>query len=134
MRDEEASHAGDLTPQAAFAAAREGTALLIDVRSAAEWSQTGVPDLAHARFVEWQAADGRPNPDFVRQCVAAGLEKGMAACFLCRVGVRSLHAARAMTALGFGPCYNIAQGCEGASGWRQAGLPWRRDGRGPGGS
>lgn len=126
-----AAYAGDVTPQAAFAAASEGRALLIDVRSEAEWRQAGVPHLAAGRvlFVEWQQAGGR-NPDFARQCAEAGLEKGMAACFLCRVGVRSLHAAIAMTALGFGPCYNVAEGWEGGptGGWKGAGLPWAMTG------
>lgn len=131
-----AGYGGDVTAQAAFAAVNRGAALLIDVRSRAEWHQAGVPDLAAARFVEWQQApDGRLNPDFARQCVEAGLEKGRAAFFLCRIGARSRHAAIAMTALGFGPCYNIAAGWEGAGGWQSAGLPWRRnEGASPAGS
>jgi rhodanese-related sulfurtransferase len=57
--------------------------------------------------------------------------------FLCRSGGRSRNAAVAMTAAGFGSCYNVAEGFEGdkdgeghrgrVGGWKLAGLPWRQE-------
>ena len=136
------AYAGDVLPGDAFEALRrDPDALLFDVRTEAEWRYVGVPDLSpvdkQARFVQWQMfPDGRRNPTFAEDCAAAGLQKGRAVYFLCRSGVRSMHAAAAMTAQGYGPCYNIAQGFEGdkdaalhrasVGGWKVAGLPWRQ--------
>ena len=54
--------------------------------------------------------------------------------FLCRSGVRSKHAAIAMTEAGWARCFNIASGFEGppdpaghrgtVDGWKAQGLPW----------
>jgi len=56
--------------------------------------------------------------------------------FLCRSGVRSAAAARAMTAAGYSTCLNVSDGFEGPmdaqgkrgsqAGWKAAGLPWRQ--------
>ncbi len=53
---------------------------------------------------------------------------------LCRSGVRSHHAAIALTQAGYANAYNVLQGFEGdkdpsgqrnrLGGWRAAGLPW----------
>ena len=53
---------------------------------------------------------------------------------LCRSGVRSHHAAIALTRCGYAHAYNVLQGFEGdkdlggqrnhLSGWRAADLPW----------
>ncbi|MGZ9035358.1 MAG: rhodanese-like domain-containing protein, partial [Rhodospirillales bacterium] len=53
---------------------------------------------------------------------------------ICRSGARSRAAAIALTAAGFGPCYNVVSGFEGdpdplrhrgtVSGWKVEGLPW----------
>jgi rhodanese-related sulfurtransferase len=53
---------------------------------------------------------------------------------LCRSGARSRAAAIALTAAGYGPCYNVSEGFEGdrdgaahrgsVGGWKVAGLPW----------
>ena len=136
-------YAGDVMPDEAYAALEsDAAAVLIDVRTEPEWRFVGVPDLSglgkETRFVAWQLyPDGRPNPSFARQCGEQGLEKGNAVYFLCRSGVRSLHAAVAMTSLGYGPCYNVAEGFEGdkdasmhrgcVGGWKVRGLPWRQE-------
>ena len=54
--------------------------------------------------------------------------------FICRSGGRSLTAAKAMAAMGYCACHNVAGGFEGpldderhrgtAGGWQAAGLPW----------
>ncbi|MEL6983384.1 MAG: rhodanese-like domain-containing protein [Actinomycetota bacterium] len=132
-------YAGELTLDEAWAMlADDPAAVLIDVRTAAEWNFVGVPALEavgkEARFVEWiRFPDGSSNPDFGAQATA-GIEPGQPILLLCRSGARSLAAARALTAAGFGPAYNITAGFEGpideqghrSGGWRHAGLAWRQ--------
>lgn len=136
-------YAGDVTPQQAYEAIeRDPGAALIDVRTRAEWSFVGVPDLRAAgrqpALVEWQSYPSMAlSPDFAGDAVRAGIGKGRPLYFLCRSGARSRAAAIAMTAAGFGPCYNVAGGFEGGrdgeghrgtvEGWKAAGLPWRQD-------
>ena len=139
----EIPYAGDVMPADVFdALASDPDAALVDVRTEPEWRFVGLPDLTaigkQVKLVQWQIyPDGRPNTAFVRECEAAGVEKGKPVYFLCRSGVRSMHAAVAMTARGYGPCYNVAQGFEGdkdadrhrgrVGGWKVAGLPWRQE-------
>lgn len=137
-----AGYAGDLTPQQAWELLEhDERALLVDVRTDGEWAATGVPDTSAtgrpAAFVEWVDGTGRPNPAFVDELRASGLEPGddRPVVFLCRSGVRSVGAAKLATAAGLGPAYNVLDGFEGgvgpdgrrgATGWRAAGLPWRQ--------
>ena len=55
--------------------------------------------------------------------------------FLCRSGNRSIGAAKAATAAGIEPSYNVLDGFEGdldddkhrgGTGWKAVGLPWRQ--------
>lgn len=135
------TYAGDVTSAAAYAAVTGGEeALLVDVRTGAEWSFVGVPDLSasggRVAFVEWSRfPDGSLNEHFVEEVRRAGLAPGRPVYLLCRSGVRSRSAAEALTAAGLGPAYNVADGFEGpldedghrtVSGWKAAGLPWRQ--------
>lgn len=140
MSDE--SYAGDVMPAEAWRILKDAPdAVLVDVRTDAEWRFVGIPDLApvgkQVHLVQWQLfPDGRPNPDFVGT-VAGLLEMDQPVLFLCRSGARSRAAAMALTAAGYGPCYNVAQGFEGdkdgdghrgrVGGWKHAGLPWRQE-------
>ena len=132
-------YAGDLTPQQAFELLGErAEAVLVDVRTCAEWNYVGVPDLSgmgkQTVLVEWVGfPDGQLNSDFLDQLAAAGVQPGEPVVFLCRSGVRSVAAANAATAAGLGPAYNVLDGFEGhldagrhrrATGWKAAGLPW----------
>ncbi|MHB1490935.1 MAG: rhodanese-like domain-containing protein [Cellulomonas sp.] len=132
-------YTGDLTPQQAWdLLAADPDAVLVDVRTEAEWRYVGVPDVTPlgrpAVFVEWVAyPGGAPNAAFVDQVRAAGLTPGRPVLFLCRSGARSIAAARAATAAGLGPAYNVLDGFEGNldaeshrgdQGWRAAGFPW----------
>lgn len=135
-------YAGDLTPREAWELlSNDERAVLVDVRTAPEWRYVGVPDAPAPdrppAFVEWVDLTGRPNPAFVDQLEGLGLRPGdgRPVVFLCRSGVRSIHAARAATAAGLGPAYNVLEGFEGGldaaghrghEGWRAAGLPWRQ--------
>lgn len=132
------TYAGDLTPQQAWELLEENPeAVLVDVRTEAEWDSVGVPDVAplgrQAAFIEWIRLPSRAlNPDFLGQLEDVGLAPGdgRPVVFLCRSGQRSIAAAHAATAAGLGPAYNILEGFEGAGnpsrGWRGAGLPWGR--------
>jgi len=136
------SYAGDLMPKEAWELLRSNPdSLLVDVRTDAEWRFVGIPDLApigkQVQLVQWQLfPEGRPNPDFVGE-VAGLLEIEQPVLFLCRSGARSRAAAMALTAAGYGPCYNVAEGFEGdkdgeghrgrVGGWKHAGLPWRQE-------
>jgi rhodanese-related sulfurtransferase len=134
-------YAGDVDPSGAYAALRaEAGAVLVDVRTSAEWSYVGQPDLAQLGkgvvFVEWQHfPDGTLNGTFLEQLREAGVVEGVPVYFLCRSGARSAAAAAAATVAGLGPAYNVADGFEGplgreghrdVAGWKAAGLPWRQ--------
>src|SRR5947209_20584711 len=62
-------YAGDITPEQAWKLLRENPeAVLVDVRTDAEWRFVGVPDLASLGrdvvYIGWNAGDGRRNDDF----------------------------------------------------------------------
>jgi len=133
------SYAGDVTPEQAWTVLRdEPGAVLVDVRTRAEWSYVGLPDLAdlgkEVVLVEWQTyPDGAVNGRFVAELEAAGVPKEAPVYFLCRSGVRSVAAAEAATRGGWARSHNVVEGFEGphderrhrsVSGWKVAGLPW----------
>lgn len=139
------AYAGDPTVSEAWMAlAEEPASVLVDVRTRAEWTFVGVPDLSplgkEPVFAEWQAFPSMQADEarFVDQVSAELRRRGLAAnapvYFLCRSGQRSASAARAMTAAGHTPCFNVAGGFEGRldaarhrgtiEGWKAAGLPW----------
>ncbi|MGD0143130.1 MAG: rhodanese-like domain-containing protein [Rhizomicrobium sp.] len=137
-------YAGDLTSDAAWALLNDNPkAQLVDVRTTAEWSFVGLPDLSSVgrdvHCVEWQSFPTMAvNPDFVGQTKAqlAGAVADTPVLFLCRSGARSRAAAIAMTRAGFSRAYNIAGGFEGdmdqqrhrgqRNGWKASGLPWKQ--------
>ena len=137
-------YAGDITPQQAWdLLTSDERAVLVDVRTTGEWRLVGVPDTTDVgrgtTFIEWVTApDGRPNPRFLTELAASGVapHDGRPLVFLCRSGVRSVAAATAATAVGFGPAYNVLDGFEGGvgvdgrrghTGWQATGLPWTRE-------
>ncbi len=137
-------YAGDATAgETWLALAEDADAVLVDVRTTAEWTFVGVPDLSalgkEVLFVEWQAFGGQPDMAGFVDAVGAALERqGVSSetslYFLCRSGQRSAAAARAMTGAGYRSCFNVAGGFEGrldaarhrgsVEGWKAAGLPW----------
>ena len=139
-----AGYAGDLLAVDAYALlGGDASAVLIDVRTSAEWAYVGTPDI-HALgktpfFLEWQSYPSvAVDADFAARLEAllqsSGVERGASLVFLCRSGARSRNAAIAMTNAGWAPCFNIADGFEGpldgsrrrggAGGWKAGGLPW----------
>lgn len=116
-------------------------AQLVDVRTDAEWTYVGLPDLSaagkQALLIPWQIFPQMGvNANFVEQMRQAGLTPAHHIYFLCRSGVRSLAAANAAREAGFAHVFNIADGFEGppdseghrgqVAGWKADGLPWRQ--------
>ncbi len=134
------NYAGDLTPKEAWAQLQsDPETVLIDVRSSAEWTFVGVPDLSSigGRLItqSWQIYPAMEiDGSFIPKLKAEGLKADQPLLFLCRSGVRSVAAATLATALGFRRCYNIVGGFEGPvdgekhrntiAGWKHDGLPW----------
>ena len=135
-------YAGNVTPETAWKILKDHKdAVLIDVRTRAEWNYVGLPDLEQTgkkpALLEWQVFPSmQPNPDFVAQLSGAVGNKEAPLLFLCRSGVRSAAAAKAMTAAGYSTCLNVSDGFEGpldgsakrgtSGGWKASGLPWRQ--------
>ncbi|MGH6661470.1 MAG: rhodanese-like domain-containing protein [Rhodospirillales bacterium] len=136
----EKTYAGDVLPKQAWdMLAKHPKAVLVDVRTDAEFAYVGNPDLGglgkQVLRVYWKVFPAMDsNPNFVAEVKKSGVAKDAPLLFLCRSGVRSRDAAIAMTAAGFKECYNVAGGFEGdkdatghrgtVNGWKVAGLPW----------
>jgi len=101
-------YAGDLSAKEAWAVLeRDPAAVLVDVRTDAEWSYVGVPDVSalgkRLLRVQWQTfPTGERNPAFADQLAQAGIPKDASVLFICRSGARSRDAAIAMTQRGYG--------------------------------
>jgi rhodanese-related sulfurtransferase len=134
------TYAGDLTPTEAWELLdRDPEAVLVDVRSEAEWMFVGVPDVSPLGkklvTVQWNLwPSGTRNERFLEQLADAGVTAGPVV-FICRSGQRSAGAASVATTAGIGPSYNVSDGFEGQidhehhrgnGGWRANGLPWRQ--------
>ncbi|MCX7931998.1 MAG: rhodanese-like domain-containing protein [Rhodovarius sp.] len=130
----------DISPEQCWAALRtQPDAVMVDVRTDAEWNFVGLPDLSAAGkrpvLISWQLYPSmQVNPRFLDMLAQAGVTPDHAVYFLCRSGARSLAAAQAAQAAGYGRVFNVADGFEGPldaeghrgrlAGWKAAGLPW----------
>lgn len=132
-RDNGLPYEGALTPAEAAQLMREhAQAVLVDVRSKAEWDFVGrVPGAVE---IEWKSYPGMmPNARFVDE-LTARVPKDAVAMFLCRSGGRSHDTAAVAARAGYGAAFNVLEGFEGdrdasghrnsVGGWRAAGLPW----------
>lgn len=148
MTEESRSTVDEMIPPEALAAlAKAPDSVLVDVRTRAEWTFTGVPDLSEfgreVMLVEWVSFPGMaPNPRFFEEVVdGAGGNLPDRLFFICRSGARSMAAARLVAAEAQARgravhCTNVAQGFEGdldaeshrgrVNGWKVHGLPWRQ--------
>jgi rhodanese-related sulfurtransferase len=132
----------DLAPRQVWEALMsDPSAALCDVRTKAEWSFVGIPDLSQTGkqpvLVEWQMFPTmQPNPKFTEALAAANLGPNDPIYFICRSGSRSMAAAQAAKAAGFKHVFNVKDGFEGppdarnhrgaVAGWKADGLPWRQ--------
>ncbi len=135
-------YAGDVTSVEAMEILKTNAdAVLLDVRTDAEWTFVGRPDLSglgrEPVMISWQTFPGMaPNGGFVAAVGRSILKKDVPVLLLCRSGQRSKSAAIALTEAGYGDCRNISDGFEGpkdedghrntVSGWRASGLPWQQ--------
>ncbi|MCC7327117.1 MAG: rhodanese-like domain-containing protein [Burkholderiales bacterium] len=125
---------GLLLPAEAWALFAAGEIELVDTRTTAERDLIGyVPGSIHIEWYDYPAK--ARNTHFLDQ-LRARVEPDRPVAFLCRSGVRSLHAAVQATAIGYGAAYNVVEGFEGdrnergqrrVNGWQMSGLPWRQD-------
>jgi len=110
-------------------------AVLIDVRTYIEHSFVGHPP--KAVHIAWKEYPGMQlNAAFVEQVEQHVPDKAVPVLLLCRTGVRSVDAAKALEAAGYQHLINIVEGFEGAldaekhrgniDGWRFHGLPWQQ--------
>lgn len=124
---------------------KNSDAVLVDVRSKPELGFVGIPDLSALDqtmlCVEWASFPGMSaNTKFVEEVFhELGGATPSVMLFLCRSGVRSISAARAMTDAfreqgKSVECISVAEGFEGdldeqkhrggLNGWKARGLPW----------
>ena len=138
------SEVGEISCSQAFSLLRdESYSVLVDVRTTAEWTYVGMPDLPTVGkkplFLQWQifptmTVDAEFVPRLQAELAASGTPQDAPLLFLCRSGLRSLAAGKAMAAAGHTRCYNIVGGFEGppdakqhrgnVSGWKASALPW----------
>ncbi|MBP0446022.1 rhodanese-like domain-containing protein [Roseomonas sp. SSH11] len=132
----------DISPQDSYEVIKaDPDAVLVDVRTDAEWNFVGIPDLSEAGkqplLNPWQLYPSmQVNGAFVEGLRRAGVTPLSKIYFLCRSGARSLAAAQAAQAAGFPHAFNVSDGFEGpvdaeghrgsVSGWKASGLPWRQ--------
>tara|TARA_R110002110_G_scaffold191911_1_gene399987 strand:+ start:355 stop:819 length:465 start_codon:yes stop_codon:yes gene_type:complete len=141
-----ADYAGDVEPAETWRILNENQeAVLVDVRTQAEWGFVGIPDLntigKKVVLQEWQSFPTMERQvsfeaDVVQHLKRAEVEKSSPVFFLCRSGVRSRSAAIALSAAGYENCYNVKDGFEGpldgaghrgaVAGWKASGLPWQQ--------
>ena len=141
-----APYAGDMSPLSAWEMLQaEADAVLVDVRTDAEWAFVGVPDIGalgkQLLLLQWQvfpqmARDEAFNQKLDQMLREIGADEDTAVIFICRSGARSRDAAISLTGAGYRRCYNLAGGFEGdldaqghrgqVNGWKCAGLPWRQ--------
>jgi rhodanese-related sulfurtransferase len=116
--------------------------VLVDVATETERTEDGVPDLTSlGREVVLLPVLIGPgatvDPGFVPALLARFAPGQHRPIFVCRLGVRSLAAARAAREAGFADAVSIVGGMMGPDasdgrrgalmGWRAGGLPWRAD-------
>lgn len=132
----------DISPHATWEAlAQDAGAVLVDVRTDAEWNFVGLPELSdigkQVVLIPWQVYPSmQVNGHFTDHLKKAGLGPENKVYFICRSGARSLAAAQAAQAAGFPHAFNVADGFEGppdgeghrgqVAGWKAEGLPWRQ--------
>lgn len=144
MQSLEVVHIEDVPVEEVWARlSKDAGAVLIDVRTRAEWTFVGLPDLSEigkrVLTVEWQAnPESTAEAGFAERLTkaldTASATKDSELFFICRSGARSRMAAEAMASAGYRRCRNVADGFEGPldadrhrgriAGWKATGLSW----------
>lgn len=107
-----------MSAREAYEKLRAGEITLIDVRTPAEWDQTGAPEGALRISLQ--------DKDFLKKVMqhVGAFEAPLA--FICRSGQRSGQAAAQARSVGFTDVANVIGGVEGPDGWRAERLPLTR--------
>lgn len=111
----------DLTAPQALEAARAGQVRLIDIRTPAQWRQTGVaPGAGRVDFYR--------GPDVLVPAILemVGGDRNAPIALICRTGNRTTHAQKYLQGVGFTRVYNVREGMAGSAagpGWIRRGLP-----------
>lgn len=119
-----AAEAADISAEEALQGAREQRVVLVDVRTPAEWKQTGVaPGAARISVTEHPQDDS----GFVADVAALlGGDRSRPVALICRTGRRSAMAEQLLERNGFTQVYNVDEGMAGSAagpGWLVRGLP-----------
>ncbi len=131
----------ELSPQQAYdLAAKDPSALLVDIRSDMEFLFVGHPkDAVNIAWID--EPDWTINPNFtaeVRKLILGGVasdsDDAVPVVLICRSGKRSMEAGNKLLEDGLSNIYSVKGGFEGPlddqhqrstiDGWRHAGLPW----------
>lgn len=108
----------------ARAAAEAGEIVIVDIRTPAEWTASGIPDVAMP--INMQA------DDFVDRLVALMTEDpNRPIAMICATGGRSGYVTKALEARGVPGLINVSEGMFGSQagpGWLARGLPVRQPG------
>ena len=126
-------YSGDVSPKESYdALIADSNAVLIDVRTPAEWTYVGIPLMEKMIQASWPPPP--ENPDFAETIKQLGVPLDSTVYLICRSGIRSARAASELIAAGYKTCYNVAEGFEGdrdnnghrgsIGGWKVARLPW----------
>jgi rhodanese-related sulfurtransferase len=119
-----AAASGKLSAPEAFAKAKAGEVVLVDIRTPEEWKQTGVaPGAKRVNLNNPKGGDG-----FVAEMLAAlGQDKTRPVALICRTGNRTAMAQRFLEANGFSNVSDVSEGMAGnmsaGPGWLRRGLP-----------
>jgi rhodanese-related sulfurtransferase len=121
---------------------KQETSELVDVRTLAEWSFVGVPDLSSIKkqvnFISiYNFPNMEVNENFEEDLINKISQKQTSIIFICRSGSRSKTAAELAVNLGYDKAYNVIDGFEGdldknyhrnnLGGWKFSRLPWKQN-------
>lgn len=136
------AYAGDVSPEQAYQQlSANPAAVLVDVRTEAEWQFSGLPSLKSIQKSPITLSlklypDFCDNPAFLGDLMRAVPDRSAPVYFLCKTGGRSAAAASMAAGLGYSQAYNIAGGFEGdlnqhrqrgqSTGWKASKLPWEQ--------
>ena len=112
-----------ITPAEAYTKVRAGELVLIDVRTPAEWQQSGIPERAIPIDLRQEG-----GPKAFQQAVLDAVkgDRNRPIAVICAGGTRSAHAQQILEQAGFTHVQDISEGVTGRSsetGWIHRGLP-----------
>lgn len=131
----------DISPNSAWNILRDQPqAVLVDVRTEAEWLYVGLPNIEELGKslvrASWQLYPAMErNRYFLEQLKEAGIGPSNRILLICRSGIRSKAAALFLKDNGFPDSLNVEGGFEGnlddnkhrgVGGWKSSGLPWKQ--------